>query len=211
MRLPRKYTTFRTTGFDSGYGKAGVATVEIGPEGPTLLALNRVSTTKTAGSKKKATKKAPRRKAGDPPRRKLRVCEDDGNRAWRVELAVIDHIVQFQPRAVAVEYYTVGSSQGGRPNASGWKTVLSVGGILCLGRFLGIDTYEQLPLDIGKLIGMETWEKIDVEDWLRDNLPGFSAAIDEIPKTYREHPSDAAAHALIRARALLQRDLAGEG
>ena len=181
----------RVAGIDSGFATLGLAIVEGDPRSwkdASLLHLVSLVT-------KKADKKA---------RKQMRVCTDDVSRIRDLAKKVGHDLEGFGAQAIAVEWFTPNPRQGGFASG-GWKAAITVGALLSLGWERRLAVLDQLPLDVKALVGSRSASKQDVEDWLRANLAGFSAEIDKISKTHREHAADAAAHALIGLRELGER------
>lgn len=191
-------------GIDAGMATMGVAAVsgELG---------GRASRFACEGLWFYATKKADKKL-----RRAIRVSTDDRTRIDELLDRCIRLVVGVRASAIALEWYQPTSShsslrgQEQRQSANGWKAALTVGGVLGIGRAIGVPVLEQLSLDRRKL-GRDTDQPVasggkqDVEDWLREHLAGFTGAIDAIAKSHREHPSDAAAHAVLAFAELAER------
>lgn len=182
----------RVLGIDSGFATLGLAVVEGNPElGIQSARLVRLEFHGTKKSEKKV-------------RRMIRVCTDDARRI-RSFLADVGAVIdQERPVALAVEWYQPNPKQGGFAN-SAWKAAITVGALLSLGRSSKLAVLEQLPADVKRLVGNNQASKLEVQAWLCAHLAGFEAAISKIAASKREHPADAAAHALIALSELAER------
>lgn len=172
------------TGVDSGFATLGIATVigdpALGVAGARLVRLEFHGT-------EKADKKA---------RKLVRVSTDDHRRVVLMSDAVASAVDKDASDALAVEWFMPNPKQGGF-GSGGWKAAITVGAVLRVGREREIAVLDQLPADTKALVGSRSASKEDVTAWLCEHLRGFQEAVEKIPKTKREHPSDAAAHALV--------------
>lgn len=152
-------------------------------------------------------------KADKKARRKIRVSTDDHRRIDEFMDRVLNQIRKAKPTVLVVEWYApMIRSAKSQTGANGWKAALVVGAVLGVGRALGIPVLEQLSGDkrqLGKDFGAKVVSggKEDVEAWLSKHLPGFKQAIAKIAKSHREHPTDAAAHAVLALREVCERRL----
>lgn len=178
----------RILGIDSGFATMGLAVVERAPLGESMHKLVHLEFHGTEKVEKKA-------------RRMIRACTDDARRVLEmvgaVEQVVREHEARGRPiQAIAVEWFAPNPRQKGFASG-GWKAAISVGAVMGLACGRRLPVLEQLPGDIKSLVGDRGASKAEVEAWLVANLRGFREAIARIPRSKREHPSDAAAHALV--------------
>lgn len=139
-------------------------------------------------------------------RTKVRASTDDRSRIEDLTdtLTRVVRECPAPPVALAIEWYVPNPKQRGFASGA-WKTAIMVGAALGVARGLGIAALDQLPGDVKQLVGSASASKDDVEAWLAEHVPGFSTQIQRFARTNREHPSDAAAHAVLGLVELAER------
>ena len=167
-------------GVDPGFGTLGVVVLEkASPEiQPKVLVAKIIET-------KKADKKL---------RTNLRVTTDDQRRYKEVWGALCDLYDEYKPYAVGLEAYRVFEGRGG----NAWKTAVVFGGIIFWAHTLKLYVAPFLPTDLKKFFCNKTSaSKKEVEEKLCFLVQGLKEALEDIPKTKREHVADAAGHAYL--------------
>lgn len=131
--------------------------------------------------------------AGKKRKRDLRVSADDQRRFGELLgglNAAVKTLGRSRLNAVCIEVYAARMGSG--------KAALAYGGASFWAQDHGYIVLPAVPQDVKRgICGKVSASKQDVEDRLRELIPGLQAELDKLPKTQREHLADAAAHALI--------------
>lgn len=164
----------RIMGIDPGFASLGLAVLD----GPELVACQVVETTKS-----KAT------------RADLRVSVDDSRRLAEICDAVVLAIGLHNIGAVAIESFTV---VPGRMAGGASKTAMAYGAIYAIARGHGCLWLPLVPNDLKRgLCGLKSASKAQIQVAVCDRVPGAREALDDLPKTKREHAADAIAAAIV--------------
>lgn len=165
----------RVLGIDPGFANLGMALVQDMEDGrgPEVLWWQHAATSKN--------------------RLASRVVEDDVRRLMLLLVEVERALSTWQPSAMAIEAYTVGSGRAGAGAGAGAKVAMVYGAVLAQPWPTRIYRAQDRTIRIG---GAKSGAKADVERGvcLRARVP---AAMTAIAKTHREHVFDAAALALM--------------
>ena len=171
----------RAMGVDSGFAKGGISVVERYSDGQKAALHAECFETKSDMKKQK---------------RKIRVSTNDQRRLDEIYERLVWVIDTFQPRAIGIEDYQVNPKQGGTARAA--QVLRGVGMVQCLAKERNILLVPYLPLDLKKpLTGKAGASKLDVENWLRQNIHGAAKLLDQVAKSKREHAADAMGHAVL--------------
>jgi Holliday junction resolvasome RuvABC endonuclease subunit len=177
--------TLRVMGVDPGLASLGVAVIEKREERVMALAA-RVLRTKKASQKML---------------RDLRVSADDQRRLGELWDGLVAIVTAHRPQGLAIESY---APQPGRGGSGGWKSAVVYGVVYGLGRANDCTVLPFWPGDLKrKLTGKASASKDEVATVVLGEVAGLAELLHKIPRTQREHVTDAAGHALLGLREML--------
>ena len=172
---------FTALGVDPGFANLGLAVV-MRPKPGALLQLVMLEVVETSKAPKKVM-------------RDLRVAADDQRRLREFWDKLSHEIAAHRPSAMGVESYALFPGQLG---GNSWKVSFAFQMSVCCGWAHGILPMVFRPDDLKRrLLGKNAGTKVAVADVLRTLVVGFGDALDQLPKTKREHAADAVGHALL--------------
>jgi Holliday junction resolvasome RuvABC endonuclease subunit len=176
----------RVMGVDPGFASCGVVVLEQREGQVKALAANVLRT-------KKASKKA---------LRDLRVSADDQRRLRAFWEGLQGIAAVHAPQALAVETY---APQPGRTGGNGWKAAVVYGLVQGLGLSQGLQVLPFLPADLKRVFTNSTSaSKEAVADVVLTQVTGLAAFLDRLPAGQHEHVTDAAGHALLGLREMVE-------
>ena len=169
----------RVMGIDPGFGSCGIAILEVAQGVPPIaLKLKVIKTQKIA--KKLRTN--------------LRASTDDMRRYSEIQKQLESVRREFVPSIAGVEAYMVFQARGG----NAWKSAVVYGGVVMWALTQGLYVAPFLPADLKKrFTGQRSASKDDVAKQIGAEIVNFNNLLAAIPKTQREHASDAAGQALL--------------
>lgn len=133
--------------------------------------------------------------------RGLRVSADDYQRIRQIHFAIRELVIKYNPVAIAYEVYQpfTGKVKGKKNlRASAWKVSRVEGVLVSIGLMHELLILPYLTLDLkGGIAGNRSATKTEVQTALRSKIRAFAEAVDVLPKTKREHVSDAAGYAYL--------------
>lgn len=136
------------------------------------------------------TAKAPKKVMRD-----LRVAADDQRRLKYYWDQLVAEMKAHQVVAIGVESYAPWPGQMG---GSAWKVGFTYQLAMCAGWAHGVLPMVFRPDDLKRrLLGRNAGTKGAVEAALKALVSGFADALQELPKTKREHVADAVGHAVL--------------
>jgi Holliday junction resolvasome RuvABC endonuclease subunit len=174
--------TLRVMGVDPGLASLGVAVIEQRATEVAALAATVLRT----------------KKASQKMLRDLRVSADDQRRLGELWDGLVTTVTTHRPRGLAIEGY---APQPGRGGAGGWKSAVVYGVVYGLGRAHDCTVLPFWPGDLKrKLAGKASASKDEVAAVVLGEVAGLAELLRGIPRTQREHVTDAAGHALLGLR-----------
>lgn len=118
---------------------------------------------------------------------------DDVRRHWEICAWVYSYMERWDPWLVVIEWY---APRKGMRARSGWKTIITVGGILAIAQTQGRQVAAQSAGALRRFCD-DAPEKEGVIAFCHDHCPGFSAHLTNHPKSKHEHVADACGHAML--------------
>lgn len=175
-------------GIDPGFAELGISIVEkVGLEGSFGVKLLRNVTTRPTPKK---------------DLKNMRKTIDDLRR-YREIADVLRHImIHYRPYSVGVEVFTPmrgkQTEKWTGQNTGSMKALAVYGGVIFSSIFSDLFVSCYLPSDVRRrFCEGDSGKKIDVENVLRAKVDDFDRLINDIPKSKREHVTDATAHAIL--------------
>ncbi len=176
----------RVMGVDPGFASLGVVVLEQRQGQIQALAATVLRT-------KKASKKV---------LRDLRVSADDQRRLRAFWDGLEGIAVAHAPQALAVETY---APQPGRGGGNAWKAAVVYGLVQGLGLSHGLQVLPFLPGDLKRVFtSRASASKQAVGDVVLGQVVGLAAFLDKLPAGQHEHLTDAAGHALLGLREMVE-------